>query len=185
MNLKIYLAATLITGWILSGNWIADASRAKVMFSVKGPFGTVHGTFGGLKSTIRFNEKDPAGSSISATIDPNTVSTGIGLRNHDLRNQEKWLDTKKYPDISFHSKKISKSGNEYLASGELTLKGITRPVDIPFTFTANGNTGVFKGKFTIRREDFNIGKPGGSVGDIITIELNIPVTTPDSHRPTS
>jgi polyisoprenoid-binding protein YceI len=59
--------------------------------------------------------------------------------------------------------------------GELTIKGVTKPAEIPFTFTSDGNSGVFKGHFTIKREDFNVGKPGGSVGSLVTINLVVPV----------
>lgn len=158
--------------------WTADASNARILFTVKGPFpfGTVHGSFSGLKATLRFDEKDLPGSTVSASIDAKTVSTGIGLRNSDLRNKEEWLNTDKYPLISFRSSKIEKASKDYKAVGELTLKGTTRPIEIPFSFTASGNTGVFKGRFTINREDYKVGKPGGSVGSTITIELSVPAS---------
>jgi polyisoprenoid-binding protein YceI len=158
------------------GTWNADASKAKVTFSIKGSMGTVHGDFTGLKTTIQFDAKNPGAGSISATIEAKTVSTGIGLRNHHLRSEEQFLNTDKYPTISFRSKKIEKTGGGYTASGELTLKGVTKPVQLPFTFTPNGNSGAFKGQFIIKREDFNIGKPGGSIGDEITISLEVPVS---------
>jgi polyisoprenoid-binding protein YceI len=159
-------------------NWTADASKARVQFTVKGPFpfGTVHGSFSGFKSTIRFDANDLAGSVISASIDAKTVSTGIGLRNRDLREKEEWLDAEKYGEIRYRSAKIEKAGEGYKAIGELTLKGTTRQVEIPFTFDVTGNSGVFKGKFAINREDYKIGKPGGSVGSTVTIELEIPVS---------
>jgi polyisoprenoid-binding protein YceI len=160
-----------------SGTWKADPSKAKVEFSIKGPLGTVHGDFTGLKATIQFDPKNPAAGSISASIDPKTVSTGIGLRNHHLRSEEQYLNTDKYPLISFHSKKIEKTGSGYTASGDLTLKGVSKPVQIPFSFSPSGNSGVFKGQFVIKRGDFNIGgKPGGSVGDDITISVEVPVS---------
>jgi len=159
-------------------NWTADASKAKVQFTVKGPFpfGTVHGSFSGFKSSIKFDANDLAGSAISASVDAKTVSTGIGLRNRDLREKEEWLDAEKYGEIRYKSTKIEKAGTGYKATGELNLKGTTRQVELPFTFVANGNSGVFKGKFTINREDYKVGKPGGSVGSAVTIELEIPVS---------
>ena len=172
----ILLPLVLLIG-AAPANWNVDASKAKVAFSIKGPLGTVHGDFTGLKATIRFDVKNPEAGSISASIDAKTVSTGIGLRNHHLRNEEQYLNTDKYPTISFHSKKIEKTGSGYTANGDLTLKGVSKPVQIPFTFSPSGNSGVFKGQFVIKRGDFNIGgKPGGSVGDDITISLEIPVS---------
>ena len=160
----------------LATNWKADPATAKVSFSIKGPFGTVHGSFSGLKANIRLDEKDLAGSAVSASIDAGTVSTGIGLRNRDLRKKEEWLDTDKYPQISFASKKIEKTSTGYKALGNLTLKGTTRSVEIPFTFTPSGNSGVFKGHFTIHRMDYKVGKEGGSVGSDISIDLEVPVS---------
>jgi polyisoprenoid-binding protein YceI len=159
------------------GNWKVDSAKAKVNFSLHGPFGTVHGSFTGLEATINFNEKSYASGSITASIDAKTVSSGVSLRNSDLRNKEEWLNTDKYPRITFKSKKIEKTDKGYKAIGELTIKSVTKPVEIPFTFTGKEGSGTFNGQFTIKREDYQIGKPGGSVGDVITIVLVVPVTS--------
>jgi polyisoprenoid-binding protein YceI len=176
MTGKLIMATTAILAALtFTGNWKSDAANAKITFSVKGPFGTVNGSFTGLKTEIQFNEKDLAGSSIIASIDPKTVSTGVGLRNRDLRKKEEWFNTDKYPEIRFHAKKIEKTTNGFKAIGELTIKGITKPAEIPFTFDSKGETGLFKGQFTVKREDYNLGKPGGSTGSIVTIHLEVPV----------
>jgi polyisoprenoid-binding protein YceI len=159
----------------LATNWNVDSAAAKIKFSVEGPFGTVHGSFTGLKATVKFDEKDLAGSAISASIDAKTVNSGVGMRNSHLRNEEEWLNTAKYPEISFHSDKIEKAGSGYKATGNLTLKGLSKPVEISFTFTPTGDTGVFKGHFSFKREDYKLGNPGGSVGSVINIELEVPV----------
>jgi polyisoprenoid-binding protein YceI len=176
MKFKQILATTaLIMILPAAGNWKADTANAKVNFTVDGPFGTVHGSFKGLEASINFNEKNLSGSSITASIDAKTVSTGVSLRNSDLRNKEIWLNTDKFPRISFKSNKIEKTTNGFMASGDLTIKGTTKPVNIPFTFTNKQSSGIFAGQFKIKREDYNIGKPGGSVGSVITIILTVPV----------
>ena len=172
---QILAVSTIILVLPYAGNWKADTANAKVNFSLHGPFGTVHGSFTGLEATINFNEKSLSGSSITASIDAKTVKTGVSLRNSDLRNKEEWLNTDKYPRITFKSKKIEKTDKGYQASGDMTIKGVTKPVLITFTFTNKDGAGVFNGQFTIKREDYNIGKPGGSVGSLITIVLIIPV----------
>jgi polyisoprenoid-binding protein YceI len=176
--MKLFLLIALLSmipGMLPADNWDADAEKAKINFTVDGPFGKVHGSFSGLKSTLQFSETDLASSSISASIDPNSVKSGIGLRNTDLRNEEVWLDTKKYPTISFKSQKIQKTATGFEVLGELNLKGTAKSVTIPFTFTSSGNTGIFKGNFSIKREDYHLGKPGGSVGSVIDITLEVPV----------
>jgi polyisoprenoid-binding protein YceI len=174
---QILTISTLVTGLTFSGNWKPDAAKAKISFSVKGPFGTVNGNFSGLQATIVFDEKDPSKATISASVDPKTVSTGVSLRNSDLRKKEEWFNADKYPRISFKSKKIEKSDKDYKLLGDLTIKNVTKPVEIPFSFIGKAGTGTFKGHFTIQRSDYGLGKPGGSVGSTITIDLTIPVKT--------
>src|SRR5579864_6627745 len=98
--LFIALIVTL-SGLPLTGNWTADANKAKITFTVDGPFGEVHGSFSGLTSDFQFDEKDLSKSSITASIDASTVNSGVGLRNTHLRNEEQWLNTEKYPRIHF------------------------------------------------------------------------------------
>src|SRR5262245_31132743 len=81
-------------------SWNADASKAQIDFEVGGPFGKVHGSLSGLKSTIQFDENNLAASSFKASVDPKSISTGIGLRNRDLQ-KEKFFDSDNHPLISF------------------------------------------------------------------------------------
>ena len=172
---QIITSAGLLATLTFAGTWNADTAKAKINFSVKGPFGTVHGSFSGLKSTIKFDEKDLGSSSVTATIDVKTISTGIGMRNHDLKSEEKWFNADKFPEITFRSHKIEKSEKGFKAIGELTMKGVTKPAEIPFTFSNTGSSGIFKGDFNVNREEFNVGKKGGSVGSVVTISLEVPV----------
>ena len=172
----LLLLVPLIIGLFPGEGWKPDTAKAKIMFSVKGPFGIVHGNFSGLKASINFNEKDPAAGSFSASIDVKTISTGISLRNTDLRDKELWFNAGKYPQINFKSKKIEKTKDGYMVNGDLTLKGVTKLVSIPFQFTQKGAAGIFKGQFTLKRQDYHLGKEGGSVGNIVTIDLELPVT---------
>jgi polyisoprenoid-binding protein YceI len=167
--------SVLFSALRLTGNWNADASKAKITFAVDGPFGEVHGSFSGLVSEFQFDEKDLSNSFISASVDANTVSSGIWIRNNHLRNEEQWLNTAKYPRILFKSTKIEKTAAGFSASGILTLKTASKPIVIPFTFSSSGNSGVFEGQFSIKREDFNLGEKGGSVGETIQIDIEVPV----------
>jgi len=174
-TLLFFSLFSILSALPLTGNWTADAGKAKITFTVDGPFGEVHGSFSGLTSNFQFDEKDLSKSSISASIDANTVSSGVGLRNTHLRNEEQWLNIAKYPRIHFKSTKIEKTAAGFSASGTLTIKNVSKPILIPFTFSSSGNSGVFKGQFSIKREDYKLGKQGGSVGVIIQINIEVPV----------
>lgn len=152
---QIVVIGLLVAVFSPEGNWKADATNAKIDFTVHGIFGQVHGHFSGLNATIHFDEKDLPGSFFSASVEANTVNTGISLRNSDLRNKEEWFNIEKYPTISFKSKKIEKATKGYKAIGDLTIKGITKTVEIPFVFSSKASNGVFNGEFTIHRLDLS------------------------------
>jgi polyisoprenoid-binding protein YceI len=174
---QILVITSLIAGFSQSGNWKADDANAKINFEVEGIFGLVHGHFSGLQSTIHFDEKDLSASSFTASIDAKSVSTGISLRNSDLRNKEEWFNTDKYPRINLKSKKIEKTANGFKMEADLTIKTVTKPVEIPFTFESKGSTGLFKARFILKRMDYKLGNPGGSVGAEVTVILEVPVTS--------
>ena len=177
MKFNYAVAITMVfAGLYSTRSWKADTSNAKVSFTVKGIFGLVNGSFSGLQSTLQFNEKDLPGSSLSASVEAKTVSTGISLRNSDLRDKEEWFNSERYPRISFRSKKIEKTASGYKVLGDLTIKGITKSAEIFFTFSGKDGSRLFKGQFSILRADYDLGKPGGSVGSIISVTLTVPVT---------
>jgi polyisoprenoid-binding protein YceI len=173
--LLIPLFFTLL-GLPFTENWNADTENAKITFTINGPFGIVDGSFTGLKATFQFDPNDLPGSYIKATVDPATVSTGDWLRNFHLRSEDQFLNTSKYPLLGFTSTKIEKTSTGFKALGNLSLKGITKLIEIPFTFSSSGNNGFFKGQFAIERMDYNIGTEGGTVGNTIHISISVPVT---------
>lgn len=101
-----------------------------------------------------------------------TLDTGNGLKNHHAK-AEGFFDAAHYPFIKFTSSKIVKTAAGFTSTGELTIKDITKPLTIPFTFEQTGGAGTFKGHFSVSREDFNLHKWG--VGEVVDLELVIPV----------
>jgi polyisoprenoid-binding protein YceI len=133
------------------------------------------GVFKGFKGNIAFDEQNPAASKFDVTIDASTINTGNGLQNKHAKSDE-WFDVAKYPQIHFASKSISRTANGYQVTGDLTLHGVTRSLTFPFTFKKTPTGGAFAGSFTVNRNDYKLGKPGGDVGESIKIDLNVPVT---------
>lgn len=132
------------------------------------------GIFKTFSGSLLFDEQNPAASKFTATVAVASINTGNGLKNKHAKGAE-WFDADKYPQISFVSDKIEKSGNGYKATGFLEMHGVKKLITIPFTFQQKGGSGTFSGSFTVNRNDFHVGKPGNSVGEMIRIELSIPV----------
>ncbi|MBL7911864.1 MAG: YceI family protein [Bacteroidia bacterium] len=173
-NIKLAVAAFTILfasafTVIQSVNWKLKEDAYTVSF--KGP--KVDGVIKGLKTSIVFDEANPEKSKITATMDANTVNTGNGMKNKHAKAEDA-LNAAQFPEIKFESTSVSGKVGNYTAVGKLTIKGVTKEINLPFTFENKGAEAVFKGKFSIVTKDYNITKKG--TPDVLEIDLNVPVT---------
>jgi polyisoprenoid-binding protein YceI len=164
--LAVTFAASAFT-LISSFNWKVKEDSYTV--SVKGK--KIEGTFEGLKATIILDDNNPENSKISATIDASSISTGNWLKN---RHAKSALDADQYPKIKFESTSITSKGTSYEASGNLTLKDVTKKIVLPFTVTRNGQEAIFLGKFSIVPKEYNIKRMG--TPELVEITLKVPAT---------
>ncbi len=77
--------------------------------------------------------------------------------------------------MSLKSTSILKNGSDYTGTFDFTIKGITKSIKIPFSFTQTGNKGTFKAKFDINRKDWKIGGNTLGMADKVTINLSLNV----------
>ena len=165
-----------------------DADHSEIGFSV-GFMGlsTVRGAFADYRGTIMVTEDDPARSSVSVVIRAASINTNSVQRDRHLRSPD-FFDVEKYPVIVFRSTSITRSADGFVATGPLTMHGITRDIRIPFTLLhtrrtdAWGNTRLgARGRVIIDRKDYGIQgtafwnsefDPGRmAVSDEVTVEL--------------
>lgn len=146
--------------------WNVKEETYSVNFTTK----KFKGNFKGLKSELIFDENNLASSKLSATIDVNTINTGNGMRNGHAKQG---LDAKTFQTVKFVSTSIIKTTNGYEAIGNLTIKDVTKPLTIPFTFKTNAEGAVFTGNFSVKPSEYNVTKKG--TPDLFDFQLNIPV----------
>ena len=134
------------------------------------------GTFTGLAGEVVFDPNALEDSRIDVTVQTATISTGNATKDGHARG-EAWFDAATYPTIGFESAAFAKTRDGYTASGELTLRGVTRAVTLPFTFEEEEGGGVFRGTMTVDRKDYGIEGSFGQalVGDEVVVELVVPV----------
>ncbi len=133
------------------------------------------GTFSKLQGDIKFDANNLSASSFNMTVDVASINTGNGMKNRHATS-DNWFDAEKYPNITFVSEKISKGDKGYVASGKLTIRDVTKTVDIPFSFNSN----TFKGNLMIHRVDYGLGSTKGmqgkGAGKDIEVTISVPVT---------
>jgi len=164
--------------------WQLDPPHSSAQFSVRHlGVSTVRGAFTKVSGTVKYDTSDVTKSSIQATIDATSVDTRVDMRDNDLRSPN-YLDVKKYPTITFQSKKVEALGAGKLkVTGDLTIHGVTKevvldvdgpsaPIKDPWGNQRMGASATTK----INRMDFGVAGAPGMVGDDISITLDLEMT---------
>jgi polyisoprenoid-binding protein YceI len=144
-----------------------------IQFKVRNFGFNVSGSLTGLSGRIKFDPELPAEASFDVSVDPNTINTGIDMRDDHLKKFS-YLDAKDHPTIRIVSDRIVPAGHKavYTFYGKLTIKDHTQPVTFPFTAEATQGGYHFNGMFTINRKDFDVGG-SSTISDEIQISLSI------------
>jgi polyisoprenoid-binding protein YceI len=163
-----------------------DTSHTTVGFAVKHMvISTVKGRFDDFSGTVTYDPQDVTKSSVEVAIKTASIDTGNADRDKHLKSAD-FFDAEKYPEITFKSTRIEKRGNGYVAYGPLTMRGVTKEVELPFTITGVindpwGNTriGAEVEPVKVNRQEFGISwsktLDGGGlvVSDDVTLELSV------------
>lgn len=146
---------------------------SKISFVIKNMGLSVDGTLKGLKGKMVFNPRNLKETIFDVTVDVSTINTGIKKRDAHLLTDD-FFDAAKYPVIEIKSTSIvAKGNNAFAAKAILILHGVSK--NIQFDFTAAPVTGGynFKTEFTIDRRDYGVGGNSMTMGDNVTINLNV------------
>ena len=163
----------------------AFCARHMMVTFVRGHFKDVHGK-------LAFDGESPEGGTVEVTIDARKLDTGEAARDAHLRSAD-FFDVEKYPQLTYRGRTSQRTGaNDWKVSGELTLRGVTRPVDLDVRYLGSWETPWWEGNvdkgpkvragFTARavinRQDFGVSwnskldKGGVVVGDEIELTLD-------------
>lgn len=161
-----------------------DPVHSTVAFSVKHMVvNTVHGRFNDYAGTILLDDKDPSKSSVDVSIKTSSINTDNAQRDGHLKSPD-FLDAAKFPEITFKSNSVEKKGDGFVAHGTLTIRGVSKSVDLPFKLNGPINAGNAsllgaEASLTINRQDYGVSwsktLDGGSlvVSNDVKIDINV------------
>jgi polyisoprenoid-binding protein YceI len=132
--------------------------------------------------TINYDPNDPGKSSVEFTAKMTSIDTGVAGRDNHLRSAD-FFEVEKYPDLTFKSTKVEKKGDNWVMTGDLTIKETTKSVTMPFNITgfipANPRSGPRMGVIAetkIDRRDFGVTYGGNVPGtEIPTIGSEVKI----------
>ena len=117
---------------VAGGKYNIDPSHSNLQFAVKHMvISDVKGTFQDFSGTVVYDEEEIGNSSVRITIKTESLNTGNDDRDNHLRSPD-FFDAGQYPEITFQSKAIRKSGSGFVAAGTLTMHGVTKEIELPF-----------------------------------------------------
>jgi polyisoprenoid-binding protein YceI len=169
----------------LTGTWTIDPAHSRLGFAVRhAGIATVRGSFTGFEGELVLDGTNPANSTAKATVQAATFSTGNEQRDGHVQGAD-FLDVENHPTVTFTSTEVRPDGDDYVLVGDLTIHGVTKPVEIAVEVEGQatdpfGNARVgFSGQTQINRKDFGLTwnaalETGGLlVGDKVKITLDI------------
>jgi polyisoprenoid-binding protein YceI len=183
-----------------SGDYKIDKAHTSIVFRVNHiGFSNYTAQFTGIDGTLKLDVKDPTQSSLTATVDPRSLSINAPPAGFlDTLLGDKWLSAVAFPMMTFRSTKIELTGpNTARITGDLTLRGATHPVTLDATFNGgyaghpydpNARVG-FSARGSLKRSTFGVSEgvpPPGStmgVGDDVTIEIETELNGPPLANP--
>lgn len=167
-------------------SWVLDTVHSHVTFSVKHMMvATVRGHFKDYRGTLTLDASDFSRSSFQGEIDVASIDTGNADRDNHLRAGD-FFDVANHPKMLFKSTSIeSKGGGEFVVHGDLTLRGVTKPVSLEVEYHGTSKNPYGKtvagisARGTINRKDFGVNfnailETGGvAVAEKVKIEIDI------------
>ena len=148
---------------------------SSITFKIKNAGIGVDGSFKGFQGTVNFNPDALTSSKFDVSVDSKTINTDNKTRDNHLKEDE-YFGVEKHPKISMKSSKIEKvSEGKYKATFDLTLKGKTKSVSLPFSYTKTSTGYKLNGSFDINRRDYDVGGSSWILADDVKIAINLEV----------
>jgi len=146
----------------IAGDYTIDVSHSRLGFSARHAMvTTVRGAFKDFTGTAHVDTANPADSKVELTIRADSIDTGVADRDAHLRSAD-FFDVETYPEITFASTSVDRVPDGWTITGDLTIKGATRPVTLEFESTGSardpfGNLRIgFEARTAIDRHDFGV-----------------------------
>jgi len=122
-----------------------DKAHSEAIFQVRHLVTKVRGRFTDFEGAIEYNDAAPEASTVNFSAKTASIDTAEADRDKHLRSAD-FFDVEKYPELTFRSKKISKRGDGYDVTGDLTIHGVTKEVTLP---VAHSNGSVWRTCFAL------------------------------------
>jgi polyisoprenoid-binding protein YceI len=185
-TLSLGLAVAVVSSVTLAApvDYKIDPTHTATVFSWNHfGFSTPSANFTDIQGVIKVDNAKPANSSVDVTIPLSSVNTNVAALDKEFQ-EEAWFNAAKYPNITFKSTKVeTKDKKHFKITGNLTVKGVTKPVVLDAVLNKQGEHPMakvpaigFNATTSFSRSAFGIGNYVPNVGDKITVNITTEAT---------
>ena len=182
--------AAAVAGVVLIGqpslaapaSWSVDPS-SKLTFTGAMNGSAFTGTFKRWTAQIAFDPKALAASKVVVNVDVGSAATGDSDRDSALPTDD-WFAAGKFAKATFVSRSFRDlGGGRYEADGDLTIRGVSRPLALPFTLAIAGDTARMNGAVVLNRTTFGVGQGQWKTGEVVDtkVTVNVALTAHRAH----
>jgi polyisoprenoid-binding protein YceI len=156
-----------------AADWKMDAATSRLEFAATYESNIAPGVFREFDTRMRLD----AAKSSEGQLDVTIVVKSADMKSADINKAisgADWFDFARFPQAEFHATDIHRTDdNRYLARGILSLKGVQKPVAVPFTWTETGGAVQMDGEFIVKRGDFGIGTGEWAATSVIGARVKV------------
>jgi polyisoprenoid-binding protein YceI len=191
-TLALVFAATAIGAHAAPLEAVTDAS-SKVTFTAYTKLFDAEGSLGGVKTSGTIDAENLAASRPTVTVDTRTIDTGSGARDKHLRTED-FFFVEKYPTATFVVTKIEpKEGDQFLVSGDMTIRDVTKKITVPSTITrgtlkSGEKTVRVQAKFPVKWKEYGMPWSGAfyapEIKEVIDVKVDLVFLDKSAPAPT-
>ena len=157
ISVSFVLALALPVG-AMAAVWNMRPAESRITITATQQGANFTGQFKKFDTEIKFDPKDLAQSSVTATIDTGSFDSQSSDRDSEVKSSD-WFDIAKFPVAKFQTKSFKDlGGGKYQAVADLTIRNMTKEVVLPFTLAINGKVAKMTGSLSLLRTDYGVGQ---------------------------
>jgi polyisoprenoid-binding protein YceI len=163
----------LVSGQALAADWRMDPAPSRLEFIATFEKTAAPGVFKEFDTRLRFEPDKPEAGKLDVTVRVTSADMKSSDVNRAIRGPE-WFDFADFPQAEFHAADIRRvAPGRYLARGVLTLKGMKRDLEVPFTWQESANAATMEGELSVERLQFGIGTGEWANGNTIGLGVRV------------
>jgi len=156
-----------------AATWTIDPAKSQLGFTGSENGAAFSGHFGKFSGTIVFDPANPGAGHADVTIATGSATTGDQQKDGAMPDSD-WFAADKYPQAHFVATTFKATGTgAYEAVGTLTIRGVTKPLTLPFTLAISGDTAKADGSVQLIRTEFGVGQGAWSTAQYVALQVSV------------